>query len=410
MKMYWTSVAEIIRPSMGLGLLCLPYAFQKLGLINAIVLCLLFGIVLQYSYGLLCRARYRMCQVNRVPYLCFHDLVEYGINLGPEYVYGFSNIFRRISVIMFFTFNLGKSCLYTKYVWIVLQNHLVDTEVEACIIYMIFCFLFVAIPTANYMPFIRRFIEFMCVFLMATYVVYILLFFKADVDEATLVNGDWVDIFQGLGVILFAYTSLPKILKAEDELKTPELFSNPKVFSVLKVSIFSITNIFIVIGTCGYLAFFKTSKLSFCLLTALPEHEFLKYFMGMYSLYIACMHQDVLQESILLFWTPPPKCKRNMADELYWLFKFHVGMICVSVLGSWLMDKCLGQMMALLGCMSIWNFMVFPYLVEFCIVHGIDGIATKKIIIFKDVLMMVLGVSIFGAGMVAAIINFSYCE
>ncbi|XP_029343012.1 uncharacterized protein LOC115033721 [Acyrthosiphon pisum] len=80
---YYSSFTYFVSRSVGLGFLCLPYAFKQVGVITALALCFIGGLMFTHSFTTLCRFRYKLCLMHRVPTVPYQNLIEYSLACGP---------------------------------------------------------------------------------------------------------------------------------------------------------------------------------------------------------------------------------------------------------------------------------------------------------------------------------------
>ncbi|VVC44898.1 Amino acid transporter, transmembrane domain [Cinara cedri] len=153
----YLSIVFAVYRAVGLGFLCMPHAFQQVGAVVGLALCVFAGLTFGYSYTLLvsiaqvflsrkaiaratsscirahahepCRFRYKICQIHKVPttvpHYSYQNLIEYSLALGPRVISSFSKFFKFLFVAMNLSLNFGVSCLYTKFVSTAFQEVLV---------------------------------------------------------------------------------------------------------------------------------------------------------------------------------------------------------------------------------------------------------------------------------------------
>ena len=63
-------------------------------------------------------------------------------------------------------------------------------------------------------------------------------------------------------------------------------------------------------------------------------------------------------------------------------------------------------MVALVGYLgNACNIMVYPYIVEMCVTYALHGISTGRFVIFKDLCLVLLGLSVFVCGTSALVVR-----
>ncbi|XP_060870404.1 uncharacterized protein LOC132944888 [Metopolophium dirhodum] len=92
---YYSSFTYFVSHSIGLGFLCLPYAFKQVGVITGLALCFIAGLMFTYTFTTLCRLRYKLCQIHRVPIVSFQNLIEYSLACGPRVICRWFSTFLR---------------------------------------------------------------------------------------------------------------------------------------------------------------------------------------------------------------------------------------------------------------------------------------------------------------------------
>ncbi|KAE9528132.1 hypothetical protein AGLY_012554 [Aphis glycines] len=143
----YSSFTYFVCRSLGLGSLCMPYSFKQVGVVTGLLLSFIAGFTFTYSFTLLVRAQtfsleppwkvthadpvigpllyfkwYKICQIHRVPTVPYQNMIEYGLAHGPKAIRCLSMFFRFTFIAMNLMLNFGKSCLYTKFASLAIQE------------------------------------------------------------------------------------------------------------------------------------------------------------------------------------------------------------------------------------------------------------------------------------------------
>ncbi|XP_026822434.1 uncharacterized protein LOC113560632 [Rhopalosiphum maidis] len=188
--------------------MCMPYAFKQVGVVTGLLLSFIAGLTFTYSFILLCRLRYKICQIHRVSTVPFQNMIEYGLEHGPRVIRHFSTFFRFMFIVMNLTLNFGKSCLYTKFASLAIQELFTEMGLAVNLLsvslsYEVVCLSFLLLPYTEHMKPIYILSRIVCTVLLC-FTCYII--FKSDmhIDSQTLSCGDWTDVFQLFGTLLFS--------------------------------------------------------------------------------------------------------------------------------------------------------------------------------------------------------------
>ncbi|CAI6352108.1 unnamed protein product [Macrosiphum euphorbiae] len=83
---YYSSFTYFVSRSIGLGFLCLPYAFKQVGVITGLALCSIAGLMFTHTFTTLCSLRYELYKIHRVPSMPYQNFIEYSLACGPRVI------------------------------------------------------------------------------------------------------------------------------------------------------------------------------------------------------------------------------------------------------------------------------------------------------------------------------------
>ncbi|KAL4121189.1 hypothetical protein QTP88_013751 [Uroleucon formosanum] len=442
---YYLSFTYFISRSIGLGFLCLPYAFKQVGVITGLALCFIAGLMFTYSFAtlvstqmfllelpwkailiknkmrnggnkpilffFLCRLRYKLCQIHRVPTVPYQNLIEYSLACGPRMICRWFSTFLRFTFIATnLTLKFGKSCLYMKFVSLTIYELI--TEMGFSVNYFnvslsfgVVCLVLLLLPNGTYLTALNILNNMACTALLSL-IGYNIFKLDMDIGSRTLICGNWTDVFQFFGILLFTFIPIIQVFKIEDgSIRKNDI---AWLFKLLNTSMIIITNMYIAIGLCGYLDQQDVPIFGIPILKYMPAIRCQTIVKTCVAINVMIFHRELNIESTLL-WASSIKLdnvkKLNSSPAifvgmtaftkiLFTICSFYVSIAVVSPATSGFQ-----VMVSLVGYLgNACNIMVYPYIVEMCITYGLHGISTRRFVILKDVCLVLLGLSVFVCG------------
>ncbi|XP_027843958.2 proton-coupled amino acid transporter-like protein CG1139 isoform X2 [Aphis gossypii] len=398
----------------------MPYSFKQVGVVTGLLLSFIAGFTFTYSFTLLCRFRYKICQIHRVPTVSYQNMIEYGLEHGPKAIRCLSMFFRFTFIAMNLMLNFGKSCLYTKFASLAIQELFTEIGFDVNILdvslsYEVVCLSFLLLPYTEHMKPVYVLSRIVCtVSLCITF--YIIFKSNIHIDSQMLMCGNWTDVFQFFGTFLFSIIPVVQVLKIEDRLIKPENFVRP--FNLLNLSMAVMINTYIVIGLCAYLdheevpIVIGNSVSVFKIIPAIRSRTIIK---SCVAANIIFFHRELCLESVFL-WSPSMsvtkiKSDKKMPFTTYLSPPFLAGLLAVSKIlytfCSFLVTTAVPSpatrsfqaIMALIGYLgNACNMLVYPYAVELCVTYALHGMSARPYVIAKDMCFVLIGLLVFACG------------
>ncbi|CAI6343645.1 unnamed protein product [Macrosiphum euphorbiae] len=274
------------------------------------------------------------------------------------------------------------------------------------------CLVLLLLPNGNFLTPLNFLSNIACTGLLS------LLFyniFRSDLNIGcqTLICGNWTDVFQYFGILLFTFIPIVQVLKIEDGSIVKNDFAWPKL---LNTSMVIITNMYIAIGLCGYLDHQDVPIFGIPILKFMPAIRCRTIVKTCVAVNVTIFHRELNVEPTLMWLSsikvdksdnkmgrPPSTSKYSPAmfagltaftKMLFTFCSFFVAIAVASPATSGFQ-----VMVALIGYLgNACNMMIYPYIVEMCVTYALHGISTRRYLIFKDLCLVLLGLLVFACG------------
>lgn len=390
------TLVHLLKCSLGTGILAMPQAFGRAGLITSIISTVLVGILCTYGLHLLVRAQYSLCKRRRVPLLTYPNSMEVALQEGPAWLRPMSKASNTIVDIFIIVYQLGIGCVYIVFIAnnmkaIFDPYHVMSVEIHMLIILAPL----IALNCIKTLKFLAPFSTFANIITFVGLGIIVYYLTTGEKEEGDLDYwGTAVQFPLFFGTMLFALTAVGVVIALENNMKTPKAFGAP--FGVLNTGMVVIVILYIGIGSIGYN--FCRSKCEDTITLNLPHNDPLatsvQALMAI-AIFISYGLHCYVPVSIVWQTYVYPKVK-DSTKIIYWEYLVRVG-LCILTFVLAVAIPQLGLFISLFGalCLSALGLM-FPAIMNAC-VNFPDRFGPLKAYLVKDSFIFLIGI----VGMVA---------
>ncbi|KAG7313315.1 hypothetical protein JYU34_000426 [Plutella xylostella] len=390
------TLVHLLKCSLGTGILAMPQAFAKAGLVTGTIATVLIGILLTYCLHILVSSQYRLCKKERVPLLTYPESMKVALRHGPSCLRPFANISAPIVDVFIVVYQLGIGCVYIVFIAENVKS-LVDPIYEMSLtLYMVI----VMVPLLCFTMIrdLKRLAPFSLVANVLTLigvcvVVYFLLALERKQGDLDL-WGSFSTFPLFFGTVLFALTAVGVVITLENNMQNPKSFGS--TFGVLNVGMAFIVLLYVAVGVLGYLFCLSDCRDSITL--NLPKQPLPMVVLGLFA--VAILISYVLQcyvpvEIVWKTYVRPKLVEREVKKLLLWEYVLRVG-LCLLTFILAVCIPLLGLFISLFGalCLSVLG-LCFPAILELCSKWGTPSLGKGTIV--KDILIVIFGI----VGMIA---------
>nr|XP_034825408.1 proton-coupled amino acid transporter-like protein CG1139 [Maniola hyperantus]XP_034825409.1 proton-coupled amino acid transporter-like protein CG1139 [Maniola hyperantus]XP_034825410.1 proton-coupled amino acid transporter-like protein CG1139 [Maniola hyperantus] len=252
------SFANLLKSSLGSGILAMPAAFKNAGTIVGIFGTIILGYICTHCVYLLVKTSQDVCKVTKVPSLGYAETVEAVFATGPRPLRKLSKAMR-----IFIDWAMAVTILGACAVYVILLvesvQQIVDHFYEKnnltitlyCLMFLVPILIFTQIKTLKY---IAPFSGFANVLLVLTFVIclyYICAEFPSFDSQPMSVPVGRLPLF--IGTVIFAMEGIGVVLPVENTMAKPQHFLGCP--GVLNITMTIVVLLYMIMGILGYLRY-----------------------------------------------------------------------------------------------------------------------------------------------------------
>ncbi|XP_030035360.1 proton-coupled amino acid transporter-like protein CG1139 isoform X1 [Manduca sexta] len=248
----WETLVHLLKCSLGTGILAMPQAFARAGLVTAVVSTVVVGVLVTHCLHVLVQSQYAACKRLRVPLLTYPESMAAALQAGPAPLRSLARPAAITVDVFLVVYQLGICCVYIVFIAenikkIVDPHYGMPVEVHMLII-------LVPLIAFNLIPSLKLLAPFSALANVLTFVglgivVYYLLAGKKSTQPLDL-WGSPASFPLFFGTILFALTAVGVVIALENNMKTPKSFGS--ACGVLNGGMSIIVLLYVVVGALGY--------------------------------------------------------------------------------------------------------------------------------------------------------------
>ncbi|CAH2092160.1 unnamed protein product [Euphydryas editha] len=252
------ATANVIKASLGSGLLAGPLAFSNSGWGLGLVGTLLIGFICGHCIHILVKTSHGCCKLERKPLLSYAETCKAAFQNGPKPVRPYANVasvFAEFSLL--FTY-VGVCCIYTVLISDSIKQ-LIDKYVPSINLSIEMYCLITLIPLCllsqiKYLKWLALFSILANLFLFLTYLICLYYIFGNEISLSDKrVVGDPARIPAFISTVIFAMEGIGVVMPVENAMKKPQHFLGCP--SVLVVAMAVIVFFYSTLGVFGYLRY-----------------------------------------------------------------------------------------------------------------------------------------------------------
>ncbi|KAJ8737256.1 hypothetical protein PYW07_000527 [Mythimna separata] len=270
---YWESMTHMLKGCFGIGMLAVPHAFARLGVIFGTAFCIFLGAFATYCIQLLVVAMYKVAKKQRVGYITYPRTMKIALKDGPPCMRWTAVPFA-LSVDTFLL--LWQFGVCTVFLIFVAEN--VNKILNACGIFwslrLIICCLYpplfvMTIPKNLKLLAPLSTFSNVCNMFGLCLVFYYLVKSKITITEEVFKLKSFMDIPIFIGLVLFALEAVAVILAVEYNMQNPKEFTG--LFGLFSIGMAITVAIYTTLGIFGYLRYGMDTKASITLNLPITE-------------------------------------------------------------------------------------------------------------------------------------------
>ncbi|CAH0721573.1 unnamed protein product, partial [Brenthis ino] len=398
------SLANLIKASLGSGILAIPLAFANAGWGIGIVGTVVIAFICGHCVHIFVKVSRECCKIVRKPLLGYSETCRVAFAVGPKRLRPLSNaagIFAEFSLI--FTY-VGVCCIFTVLIADSIKQ-LLDQYVPGFILQVEYYCLILLIPLCmmvqiRYLKWLASFSIVANVLLVLTFGICLYYIFKDDITIADKrVIGYPARFPAFLSTVIFAMEGIGVVMPVENAMKKPEHFLGCP--SILVIAMTFIMLLYATLGLFGYFRYGDELRGSITL--NLPVDEWpavcAKVFIALSILFTYPLHFYVVIDVLATYGEPYIKEQhRNIAQ----IFTRIAGVCCCGAIAIAL--PMLEQIINIVGAVfySILGLLI-PGIIE--IVFRWNNLGKFNWILWKNLLIILFGFGCLSSGLTVTIMD-----
>ncbi|CAG9130323.1 unnamed protein product [Plutella xylostella] len=399
---YSETLMHMLKGSIGAGILAMPEACRRTGVLWGIIGIILIGVFATYCIHILIKSQYVICRKKRTGYLSYQKSMGIAAETGPKFLRWSSKCFPMLVEIMLLIWQLGVCAVYVVFV---AENIKQVADVYGAVygIRIHICFLLIPLIIVDLIKSLKLLTPVSTTSNVLTLLGYVLVFFylleddiEFTADKMKFKSINDVPLF--IGTTLFAMEAVGVILALEYNMQQPKKFLG--IAGLFNIAMLIILFLYTVVGVCGYLKYGEDIKASITLnLPASHKKAQASKLIIAISIFLTFPLQNYVAWQII--WQ---KLKKRVKPSLSKIADYSLRVILVLIpWGFALALPKLGPFISLVGafCLSILA-LILPAWLEACAwwdEKGARGVFRK----LKDLIIGVIGTFCLVAGVITSI-------
>ncbi|XP_039763925.1 proton-coupled amino acid transporter-like protein CG1139 isoform X1 [Pararge aegeria] len=404
------TLVHLLKCSLGTGILAMPQAFARAGLVTGIIATVLVGVLVTHCLHVLVRAQYAACKRRRVPQLSYPEAAASALGGGPAALRRAARPAALAVDVFLVVYQLGICCVYIVFIAdnikkVVDPYYDMDVEVHMLIILG-------PLIAFNLIPSLKMLAPFSALANVMTFVGLGIIVYYLLAGKKPEAQGEALDLWGSaetfplfFGTVLFALTAVGVVIALENNMKTPKAFGSP--CGVLNTGMTIIVILYVAVGAIGYI--FCVSKCSDSITLDLPKGDPLAtsvIVMFAVAIFISyCLHCYVPVEVLWRGYVLPRVQRSAPARRRLCEFALRVALCLLTFVLAAAVPR-LGLFISLFGalCLSALGI-CFPALMELCVNFPRRASAARSVLFGKDILLFIIGIVGLVAGTYTALVS-----
>ncbi|CAK1554054.1 unnamed protein product [Leptosia nina] len=403
---YSDTMIHLLKGSIGAGVLAMPNAVQRVGILGSIFMMILIGAFAAYCMHLLISAQYTLCKKTRRGYLAYPRSMYLAVQDGPPCLrWAAAPLYYFVDVVLIM-WQLGICCIYCVFVSENVKQ-VFDFYGREMSLRAHLCVLLAPLALLGLLKDLKLMTPLSTISNIVTMLGFILVFFyliedDVQVDEEKLNFKSVEDVPVFIGIALFALEAVGVVLALEYNMENPKRFVG--ICGLFNIGMIIILSLYISMGVFGYLKYGEDIKPSITL--NLPQHEkkaqAAKLTFAL-AIFLSFPLQNFVAYSIL--WRKIQK-KIPVSERSVLFFDYALRILLVII--PWLLAVLvprLGPFISLFGafCLSLLA-VVFPGIMDACL-HYPEHYGLARFRLVRDILIVLVGAVCLLAGCYTSVLE-----
>ncbi|XP_072931462.1 proton-coupled amino acid transporter-like protein acs [Epargyreus clarus] len=405
------TLVHLLKCSLGTGILAMPQAFARAGLVTGVLATVLVGVLVTHCLHVLVRSQYRACKRERVPLLSYPAAAATALAAGPAPLRRLARPTALAVDIFLVVYQLGICCVYIVFIADNIKK-VCDPYYEMNVkIHMLI--ILGPLIAFNLIPSLKLLAPFSALANVMTFVgLGIIIYFLVSGKKQGLPDppppldlwGSPATFPLFFGTILFALTAVGVVIALENNMKTPKSFGRP--CGVLNVGMTFIVLLYVAVGALGYV--FCSSQCRDSITLDLPQGPLATSVIVMFAVAIFIsygLHCYVPVEVLWRGYVRPRLAGAAPARLRLAEYALRVVLCLITFVLAVAVPQ-LGLFISLFGalCLSALGI-CFPALMEACLRFPEKASAARAAVFTKDAVLFIIGVVGLLAGTYTALLG-----
>ncbi|XP_049864935.1 proton-coupled amino acid transporter-like protein pathetic [Pectinophora gossypiella] len=249
------SLANLVKASLGSGILAIPLAFSNSGWGVGIIGTIVIGFICTHCVHIFVDVSRDVCRLERKPLLNYADTCQAAFANGPKRVRPFANAARIFAIFSLLFTYIGVCCIFTVLIADSLKQLLDRYIPDAILPVEYYCLIFLVplcvITQIRHLKWLAPFSLLANVLLISTFAICLYYIFGDEIryDDKRIV-GDAARFPAFLSTVIFAMEGIGVVMPVENAMKKPQHFLGCP--SVLAIAMTLITVLYTILGLFGY--------------------------------------------------------------------------------------------------------------------------------------------------------------
>ncbi|XP_052747767.1 proton-coupled amino acid transporter-like protein pathetic [Galleria mellonella] len=393
------SIGHLIKGCLGGGILGIHEAYMKGGLWTSLILTIVFGFYITYCVYILVKSAQVLYKRLHLTEMSYPDVAEASLEIGPfPSLKKYSKLFRYAVDLIICIDLFGACCVYQIIIAKTIKQVIEDAygmtpgdldQLRLYILALLVPVLLLCMITT--LKYLAPFTLIADVFIVACVVATVI--YSMEVAPPLSEVPSWKDgfgFFEFCGIAIFSMEGIGVSLPIENNMKDPMKFP-----LVLCIGMTIVVSFLILVGFFGYWGFGESSISPVTL--NFPTETF--------PTVLKCLMAVMIFVTFALnFWAPFNLVWHYMSKKhnpaKYWIWeRVYRATFIIVITSIAIAFPNIGNLMGLLGafCLSNMGF-IFPAIIEVLVIWESPGLGRFKWRLYKNILVMIIGVLLFIAG------------
>lgn len=397
------TLIHLLKGNIGTGILAMPDAFKNAGLVLGVIGTLFMGVICTHCMHILVGCSRELCVRNQRPAMSFAEVVEDAFAMGPIPLRPYAKKFKNMIDIFLVITQLGFCCVYFLFVATNLEDtmHFFGINLSVYTYLAMIFFPMLALAMVKNLKYLAP-VSLIAAIMTAWGLVVTFYYILQDLPHTSSVKAfaSWHQLPLYFGTAIYAFEGIGVILPLENNMKTPEDFGGWT--GVLNTGMVIVAALYTAIGFFGYLKY--GDHVSGSITLNLPNDMLAQSVRGVMAAAIFLSYGLQFYVPMNIVW---PYIKTKLSSEMaleYGEAATRFVLISITFIAAVLIPN-LSSIISLVGAFSSSALaLIFPPIIEI-VTFWPDRLGTKGWILWKDLAIVVFGVTGFAFGTYASLEN-----